>query len=1489
MSGLPILVVAVILLAAVLAPAMGMSLMNNSNSSSNFNESLNNTTNPVHDSKTPCLSPSIEAALPIGSPDEPPVVATPRTYGNTTLEEKTVFERNDSMFINVSISDVNGASDLNTILITILNANSDTILDNDIMTQDTPVTSGYVYNYFWMVPDDADSGTWTIEVYANDTLGNMGSASVRFIVNITNATVPENKNVTVDLIATKEHFVLNENPEFTFIVNYNTTGGESKANKTGLKAPALGEPKPNMKPFSVNAFSKRVGLKTLATPTETISTSVYYKDELLDIEPEIEKIGEGDFSIKIPSKRAFRAGLYKLKVELAKDNVTYVEEQEFEWGLVSLNTRKSIYKPGETGKFIIVVLDKAGHPVCDTDVSLVVTNPNNEKAVYSTADGTILPCNECGIYTADYPTEVEGNHIIDITALIDGTEVDFSTYFLVQQDYEFDIIRTAKSKIDPVKRDWFDVAINVESFAGANVNSITIKEFVPAEFDLNTDADIIEAGDTKVLTWNKNLTGNKASVSYSYSVPHIWPYLYALGPAEIGYGSERFTEARAWYVAVDPETIFHETFPNSTGTGGWDGSAQDKPGWVTIQGDGDPNDIQINAEDINAGTLPPSGGNNLNFEDCDHGFHTPEDFDIAYVSVDLSGYSGVEISYYWQDGGCGSTEGMRSAYSTDSTDGKDGTWTLMYEHVDEADDVWVKDTYSLPDAACVATFKLRFSAKMSASKEHIYIDDVMVTGSLPDTTSPWWSSPETDPVIIYENDVVAFFTDWNDNVALSGYIFSTNHSGTWVNESFTSFGCTPDTAEQEMTITASAGTTVGWRFYANDTSDNWNVTDVQTFVVQDGTPPEWSSPETDPKTVKEDDVVTFFTDWNDNVALSGYIFSTNHSGAWVNSSFVSFSGTFNISENVTQITASAGTTVGWRFYANDTSNNWNVTANQSFVVQSAEVITPVTTFMICGRVFYEDGSECNNSLVVNITNLNNSKQWSAKTNASYNYYQLILANGTDLNATEVLQFNVSDGFRYNVTNHTVTQENITDGGLFNFNFTLPTPPSPSTPYVICGRVFYKNGTACNNPTVNLTNMNNSRQWQAETNASYNYYQIALAGGTDLNATEILQFNVKAPDASQFNTTSHTVTQDKIDGGGLFNFNLTLKAPETPFIIYGRVNYDNGTACDDPTVNITNTNTSITWQAETHSGYNYYQLVLDTTNISTGNVLSFNATDGTEFNVTNYTVTQENMADGGLFDFNLTLLSGSQTEGPTVDSITITPDDSGEAGVQINPTPGGNTTVNISAVVSDPEGWDDVDTVNATITGPGTVSDSPVTLSFVSNSSLMTATYNGTFNMSFYYANGTYTVDVTATDNGSLTGSNSTTFNYTTAIALELDTGTVNFSSSGPIDPGEMNEVLGDEDMSTLNNATVRNIGNVVIDMNVSGTDMTSAGNVVTKDNIEARINETNYQNMSMSRCFDVDMSIGFSSLENADFTLFVPYGTQQGDYSGTITLTAKPS
>ena len=102
--------------------------------------------------------------------------------------------------------------------------------------------------------------------------------------------------------------------------------------------------------------------------------------------------------------------------------------------------------------------------------------------------------------------------------------------------------------------------------------------------------------------------------------------------------------------------------------------------------------------------------------------------------------------------------------------------------------------------------------------------------------------------------------------------------------------------------------------------------------------------------------------------------------------------------------------------------------------------------------------------------------------------------------------------------------NISDGSI-----TVPKP------FSIYGHVCYENGTPCDNPNVNITNLNNSRKWTAGT--SDNYYQISLTSGIDLNASEILRFDTT--DGAYSSVTDHTVTADDVNNGGLFDFNLTL--------------------------------------------------------------------------------------------------------------------------------------------------------------------------------------------------------------------------------------------------------------------------------------------------------------------------------------------------------------
>jgi len=96
-----------------------------------------------------------------------------------------------------------------------------------------------------------------------------------------------------------------------------------------------------------------------------------------------------------------------------------------------------------------------------------------------------------------------------------------------------------------------------------------------------------------------------------------------------------------------------------------------------------------------------------------------------------------------------------------------------------------------------------------------------------------------------------------------------------------------------------------------------------------------------------------------------------------------------------------------------------------------------------------------------------------------------------------------------------------------------------TPFVINGYVSYANGTACDDPSVNVTNTNTSESWPAKNYSTSNYYRLVLANGADLNASETLKFEVTSLDGGQSKIVEFKVTQDEVNAGGRFGYNITL--------------------------------------------------------------------------------------------------------------------------------------------------------------------------------------------------------------------------------------------------------------------------------------------------------------------------------------------------------------
>ena len=112
----------------------------------------------------------------------------------------------------------------------------------------------------------------------------------------------------------------------------------------------------------------------------------------------------------------------------------------------------------------------------------------------------------------------------------------------------------------------------------------------------------------------------------------------------------------------------------------------------------------------------------------------------------------------------------------------------------------------------------------------------------------------------------------------------------------------------------------------------------------------------------------------------------------------------------------------------------------------------------------------------------------------------------------------------------------------------------------------------------------------------------------------------------------------------------LAAPETSFLIYGWVNYSDGASVNDPGIEMTN-NTGKTFDVETNSGSNYYQVLTDSDTVSAGDVLHFHASDGGTLNTAEFDrlVNDTEIKNGG-FECNITIGAPDMI----VDSITLNP-------------------------------------------------------------------------------------------------------------------------------------------------------------------------------------------------------------------------------------------
>ncbi|HEY4694446.1 MAG TPA: peptidoglycan DD-metalloendopeptidase family protein [Candidatus Nanoarchaeia archaeon] len=267
-----------------------------------------------------------------------------------------------------------------------------------------------------------------------------------------------------------------------------------------------------------------------------------------EVEVRIQEIAdEGLLTLKISSGSSFKPGAYTLQIQTRDGRVS---EQDFTWGVLAINVNKPIYKPGETAKIALAVLDENGEMVCDAQVKLEVRSPKSEVTTLTTENKDIKVNEECKKkaftltpdYETSYTTGEVGNYLMTLSAVTKNGFHTVSDSFRVAEATPFEIERSAPTRIYPPSK--YPVTINITAnrdFTG------TIKEIVPAGFEILPLEDTPAPSNSEIVSL-KELPPEGELPSWAVlSLPFEgdFPVVNAFGePVKSAAAAEKFAESR---------------------------------------------------------------------------------------------------------------------------------------------------------------------------------------------------------------------------------------------------------------------------------------------------------------------------------------------------------------------------------------------------------------------------------------------------------------------------------------------------------------------------------------------------------------------------------------------------------------------------------------------------------------------------------------------------------------------------------------------------------------------------------------------------------------------------------------------------------------------------------------------------------------------------------------------------------------------------------
>jgi len=260
------------------------------------------------------------------------------------------------------------------------------------------------------------------------------------------------------------------------------------------------------------------------------------------------------------NQKEIKPGKYTLDIEVKNSAKTYNLEQDFTWGVLAINTDRSVYEPEEEAFIGMAVLNDFGNMVCDAKVNLEITDPSGNTTNLSTDNHDVTVSKECRLkgvtnspdYFATYQTKNSGTYVMKLKAETTNGAREIEDRFYVEENPDFVIKREGPTRIFPP--DFYKMKLTVKAnsaFSGE------VREFVPDSFEIKPQDGLKVEGKDKIktLTWTPNLqAGEITNLEYEFKAPNISPQFYILGPlkfVDTDKGKTLFEEKRSWQIAAD--------------------------------------------------------------------------------------------------------------------------------------------------------------------------------------------------------------------------------------------------------------------------------------------------------------------------------------------------------------------------------------------------------------------------------------------------------------------------------------------------------------------------------------------------------------------------------------------------------------------------------------------------------------------------------------------------------------------------------------------------------------------------------------------------------------------------------------------------------------------------------------------------------------------------------------------------------------------------